>query len=99
MDALAEHDEPLPIQHPAPHSFDTGLMLAREDDSRSPSRVASPIWYSRKANCSIGPDSSLYLQGGCCRGATAFRTDGLESGTKIVYDYVSSVVLSEYCLC
>ncbi|KAH7034553.1 uncharacterized protein B0I36DRAFT_360067 [Microdochium trichocladiopsis] len=89
MDALAEHEEqPLPIQHPDPQSFDTGLMLAREDEGQSLSRSATPIWYSRKANCSIGPESSLYQQGGFCRGALAFRTDGLESGTKIVYDYL-----------
>lgn len=96
MHALAEHDEPiLPIQVNTvdPQSFDTGLMLAREDDNPlAGGRSATPIWYTRKANCAIGPESSLYQKGGFCRGALAFRTDGMESGTKSTYDYVSCVI-------
>ncbi|KXJ96251.1 hypothetical protein Micbo1qcDRAFT_218143 [Microdochium bolleyi] len=99
MDALAEHDEPLPIQMIDPQSFDTGLMLARENDGQSISRSTTPVWYSRKANCEIGPESTLYQKGGFCRGALAFRTDGMESGTKPTYDYMSKTAKNQCISC
>jgi hypothetical protein len=84
-------------------SFDTGLILADEaavaPAPMSPSAPVAPIWYSREANCEIGPDSSISLMGGFCKGSQKFLDGGMEFGTKTSYEYASQAYAAQCTDC
>ncbi|KAL2129727.1 hypothetical protein VTI74DRAFT_7390 [Chaetomium olivicolor] len=85
---------PPPLSLPPAAEIDSGLMASEDwktvlsDGVNSASRTLSSV-FSREADCSIGPKSSLYRMKGFCEGAQAFKQGGHLQGVKKVQGYVA----------